>query len=304
MRSRFVVLPLLALAFAAGHIACGAGPEIDAATDAGPNQPDSGTFLSDGATPASLQKSIVFVNAVTAGPLVDVRLCASNAKGVAVPNDHPMALTNFPGIARGRGIDLGAFDASGGIDVFAADAIRDQISTTCGSLRQPGTKYPSTHLGAPVINGPTALVLVTDGTGALALRSIALSKGAEPTVGQIAVQFASASLPSAVTMTFEGGEAHSGTESASVGFLVPKSFEAELSLNDGAKFTYTQSLRSIQHVSDPTTDPATFFDSRTQFLFVLVGDPLDPYGAYESADQLTGKELHVAAIPFSVSSGQ
>lgn len=294
---RALVFPILAAyltvlsmggcsAAANGTTPTSTGTPADAATDA-PR------------VPTQFQPTVVLVNALTSDAVGDVRMCPKDSNALAVPS-RPIALTNYPGLARGRGIDLGTFDLSGGIDVFSASAVKDE-SEKCGSLRN-GSAF--THLAVTVQSGPSALVLVDDAKGVITAKQIGLTVGANPTSTEVAGQFAFAGTglkAAQLTLTFQTAKAQTGTTSASSGFLLPKSFDDEVHVSDDtATFTYSQTLASIQYVSDPTTDPVTFFDPRTQYLFILVGDPSDPYGAYKAPEQLTGKELHLAAVPFTL----
>lgn len=284
-----------------GSFACGAGSAPVDTKQTG--APDGGTVdRIQVPVPADFSQSVVLVNGLISDVIGDVRVCPSSSSATALPSDRPVALTNYPGIARGRGLDLGTFDLKGGIDVFSASAIKDKPSN-CGSLRNAG---PSTytHVSVTMVDGPCAVILTDDPKGVVSAKTVALSVGVTPTVDDVAAQFAFAGTglsATSLTLTFQTSKAQSDTGSASVGFLLPKKFDESVTVSDEpATFTYTQSLGSIQYVSDPTTDPATFFDARTQVLFVLVGDPKDPYEAFKPAEQLTGRELHLTAVPFTL----
>lgn len=284
------VVVSLALAACSAASSGTAGPPYTTGDDAGTDVIKQRTY----------ESTVVLVNALTSDAIGDVRVCPAPSNALAVPS-APVALTNYPGLGRGRGVDLGKFDVSGGIDVFSAAAIKDKVGN-CGTLRN-GNTY--THVTVPPVGkGPVAIVLVDDAKGAVTAKVVALGVGVTPTSDQVAAQFAFAGTgltATTLTLTFQSVSAQGGTAAASPGFLLEKkNFDASVEVSDGASFTYSQSLASIQYVSDPTTDPATFFDPRTQYLFVLVGDPTDPYTAYKSPDKLTGRELHVTAVPFAL----
>ncbi len=293
---RALVFPILAGLALVSLGACGAA--ADGTTIPTTGTPDAG--MDARLVPAAFQSTVVLVNALTSDAIGDVRICPKDSKALAVPSNRPIALTNYPGLARGRGVDLGIFDLSGGVDVFSASAIKDK-SGDCGTMRNTST---FTHLAITPASGPSALVLVDDAKGVITAKQIALTVGATPTSDEVAGQFAFAGTgltATQLTMTFQTAKAQTGTSAASSGFLLPKSYGDKVHVSDdSATFTYDQTLASIQYVSDPTTDPVTFFDPRTQYLFILVGDPSEPYSAYKAPEQLTGRELHLAAVPFTL----
>lgn len=249
--------------------------------------------------PDALEPSVVLVNGLLGDAIGDVRVCPASGSAVAVPNDVPMPLANYPGIARGHGRDLGAFDVSGGIDVFAASAIQGDLTKTCAALRDD---KPFVHVPIPIAGGANAWVLLDDGVGGITVKRIGLNEGAAPTEGAVVGQFAFAvaGMTGPLTLTSGAVKAQSDTALASTGFVLQGAGDTLLDVSDGSGFSYQQSLASVQHVTDPTTIPQSFYGVRTQFLFVLLGDPKNPYVGWKSAEQITGKELHVTAIPFAV----
>lgn len=302
--SRPVALVLsVSLLAAAGFALPACGPEPSHPSDPPKTNEDAGAGnLPDAAAlPAdAFQPSTILVNGLVDDALTDVRICLPG-DGVALPGERSLALANYPGLARGRGVDLGQVAVTG-LDVFAASALKSYpTTTTCQLLRD---QVPFTHVDAEgTATGPTALVLLDDTKGSLSLKRITLQAGLPPTVDRVAGQFAfaSAGVTSAkLTMTFDAVKAQTDTASSSNGFLLPAQYEGTITVSDGASFSYQQSLRSVQHVSDPTTDPVTFYDVRTQYLFILLGDVKEPYVAWKSPEAITGKELHIAAVPFTL----
>ncbi len=305
----FVSLASVACAATLGGVACSVAS--DASTTPGPNNRDDAAIggsdagsvpvTADGSDygPDVLAPSVVLVNGLLGDALGDIRVCPASGSAVAVPNDVPMPLANYPGIARGHGLDLGAFDVTGGIDVFAASVLQSDLTKTCAALRDD---KPFVHVALPVWPGANAYVLLDDAKGNITATRIALREGVAPGESTVVGQFAFAvdGVSGPLTLTSGAVKAQSDTALASPGFILPYAADATLSVSDGSAFSYQQSLASVQHVTDPTTIPQTFYGVRTQFLFVLLGDPKVPYVGWKSPEQITGKELHVTAIPFTV----
>lgn len=297
-----LALASTALAFVSIVVATTTGCSgSQAGADAAPTSDvEAGPGLADAAPPPKtpLVGSSVIVNGLLGDAIGDIRVCPAKGPGVALPNARPMPLANYPGIPRGHGLDLGNIDVSNGLDVFAASAIAGKIETTCSELRDG---FPYVRVSPPASEGANAWVLVDDPQGNVSVVQIALNLGAAPTEGRVAGQFAHVvdGVSGPLTLTSGPTAAQTGTGQSSTGFLVTGP-EATLKVSDGGKFTYEQSLASIQHVADPTTTPSAFYGTRTQFLFLLLGDPKNPYLGWKSPEGITGKELHITAIPFVV----
>ncbi len=301
-------LPLLAVSVVAGILA-GCAASADSATfDAGPDQNrDAGSDVEKGNTPVTTPAeafgaSTIMVNGFTTNALSDVVVCPTGAAplSVALPTTGTIALTNYPGIARGRGVDLGRVDFSAGVEVYSASDVANQQDRTCGALQLK----PHLHvdLTTTSLGGPSVIVLLDQAVGKAVARRIAISVKAEPVPDHVVAHFAAApagSVAPDLTVTGDGLSAQVGTPSASTAVVMPAHADYVVTFKDAAKFSYSQSLGSIQRVSDPTTEPGAFYSPRTQFLFILLGDPSDRYTEKLPRD-VTGKELHVAAVPFEL----
>lgn len=280
---------------------------------------------------------VVVVNALThtvavgdAGKTVrDVRLCFSGVP-LALPSTGTMPLTNYPGIARGRGLDLGAIPGSGLIEIDVLDALDVQGSTAdgaCARLTDPqestAARVASVKVSVALMPGANLLVLRDGPSGGItierasligAVQGSELDAGPWPIQGQYGV-FSSwlAADASANVEAVDDAGVHTLAPSLGPGALGPPTnitvaspdgYEVSslrfASAGDGGPTDVAQTLGSIQYVSDPTTSPAAFFERRASFVFVLVGDPADRTALADGGRKagLDGAELHVLAVPY------
>ena len=163
-----------ALGLAVEGCAANQGPELPSGPDAGG---DEGSF-GDGAAPNQGVRLVV-VNGLTraaavsdAGkPVRDARLCLEK-QGLALPSEGTMPLASYPGVARGRGVDLGQVLSAPlagkvRIDVFDADAVRLSASSSSGDCTkltdpQAGFAYvPSATLASEIVAGAAGPTLPT-----------------------------------------------------------------------------------------------------------------------------------------------
>jgi len=318
--------------------ACGAegGPEPVIASDGGTSM-DSQISIPD-AGPGSPKVRIVVVNALTRDAVVsdasdkarDVRLCFGKA-GQALPDTGTMPLTSYPGIARGRAADLGQVQgglAVGPLQIDVLDAYAVQTSTSggaCAKLLEPQGGFahvPSATVTVNLVPGVNLLVLRDRPSGGVAIEQAVLSgalagpdAGTRPIMGQVGV-FSSWLAPdaSAVVEVLDDAGARALVSALGAGTVGPSPATTIAFASDdpyeisslrfrspGSQPTeVTQTLGSIQFVSDPTTSPATFFDRRATFAFVVVGDPKDTTALADGGRKagFDGAELHIVAVPY------
>ena len=332
---------MVAWALGLGVEGCAAnqGPELPSGPDAGG---DEGS-LGDGAAPNQGVRLVV-VNGLTraaavsdAGkPVRDARLCLQK-QGLALPSEGTMPLASYPGVARGRGVDLGQVLSAPlagkvRIDVFDADAVRlstSSSSSDCTKLTDPqaGFAYvPSATLSVTLVSGVNLLVLRDDPAGGVAIEQAVLAgtsaasvpdAGPSPIRGQFGVFTSWLAADASVTVALErdGGGATlvSAVGVGKVGPTAPATISlASVDGYETASLRFTpsavakpgdvaQTLGSIQYVSDPTTSPAAFFDRRQSVVFVLVGDPADTTALTVDGGRkavFDGAELHILAVPY------
>lgn len=299
--------PLLLLAVSVGSLAslgslggCGAAdpgtPVPTPATSDGGSRGDAAIY---GPPDAFLEPSLVLVNGlVTNTKLTDVRVCPDEAgDALPLPAGRPMPMANYPGIPRGGGADLGKLTTPA-LRVYKA---RDAMNETCSSLfSKGGIRLPlsGTLLGVHVV------VLVDGPNDTVATKIIRIPLGAQPgdhlIAAQAAIGLGGSSGTDSGTVTFPAASAQVGTDAANAtaGVQIPDTVSGVIQAKVGS-IDFTQSLASIQTVSDPTTEPTAFYGVRTQYLFVLVGDPAKPYKPVAPQD-FAGTELHFTAVPFVV----
>lgn len=298
----------------------------------------------DGATDASasieagaIPVRVVVVNALTRAVAVgdagdkarDVRLCFSGVP-LALPSTGTMPLTNYPGIARGRGLDLGQISASGPVEIDVLDADAVHTSTANGACSRltdpqeaPAARVASAKVSVALMPGVNLLVLrdgPNDGIVIEQAQLIGSVEGSDPDAGPQPIQgqygvFSSwlAADASASVEAVDDAGVHPLAASLGPGQLgppivitvaSPDGYEVSslrfASGGDAGPAGVSQTLGSIQYVSDPTTSPAAFFERRASFVFVLVGDPADRTALADGGRKpsLDGAELHVLAVPY------
>ena len=309
---------------AAWGAACSAGSSdtsfdrVDAGTGGPvPGETDASTDVQNTATPSRV--SLVLVNGlVDAGkPALDaVRVCIAG-KPHPLPDAVPMPMTNFPGIPRGTGVDLGAADTTVTLRVFRAIDLRTDAAwsarTSCDSWAglADNTMLTLTNL----LPGPNLAVLVDDpkGTNGIGAKTAALPaqySGQKDTLQMVAADYSTfATGGEVVHVSVQGAAVGFGTagmlSSAPYGFstlgvtLDGAKIRFDRGATDGAAAFFEQTLGSVQFLADPTTTTATYFDQRTNYAFVLLGDASKPVTTDAKDLQFDGKGLHVVAIPYA-----
>ena len=274
----------------------------------------------DGTGDLTAQASLVLVNGLVGGgqkAYDDVRVCID---GVAnpLPDAVPMPMSNYPGVARGTGVDLGKAPMMMTLRVFHArnlskDAAWAQDRISCDSW---AASYPPTLIPVTLSMGPTLAVLVDDPTGpdGIQVRTGALPgeyKGSVGAIQLVAAEFSTfARTGESLRVTVSSGLAGSGTTGvlANAPYALATSggpidgdvvrFE-RLDSKNAVTASFDQTLGSVQFLSDPTTTPSTYFDRRTNFALVLLGDATSPVSQDEKDLHFDGKGLHAVAVPYA-----
>ncbi len=325
-----VVLSLLACSFACGS------------ENHSSYNPDAAT-LADGGLDAfpsqATYPNIVFVDGLVAGhtvdtkgaplDLTDVRVCIYDAANnaitpYAIPDDAPLPLTNYPGVHRGGGIDLGAMRATGLVlHVFNATDLSEDAAWVsnrqdfaCGLIacEQQPTCKPHVTLQATLPKDINVIALVDqagDGGGSVGLKVSGYEDtGYAGVPGSLYGGVVNFTTVSASTASYSAGGA---TQSIIASNLLPDTATSpvlvtmQLGSYDtyGVGFqgttTFWQSLDSIAFVTNQTIDPPTFYGVRKNFVFALIGDPTDMSvfsngGRNPSFD---GTGLHIVAVPYA-----
>ncbi len=329
----------IALAFAAS--ACGSSITLsrDAGVDAKPSGYDSGVDAGAG----DFGSSLVFVNGLVNGnatdqngaPIVldDVRVCvATSGTSYALPDSAPMPLTNYAGIQRGRGVDLGK--ASPGdvtLEIYraaelAADAawVTDRSAFTCQTMSCVGTGLPCIrHVTITGSLGPGVnVVALVDAQSGVKLETTSFTDltfgGSTGELWGTFVDFSGWHSTSELGAYYGNFVDGAVTNVTLVDPLVkppitPKLVAALSTYDDlGIRFDawsgghafdrFGQSLDSIAFVSNATLTPPAFYGVRENFVFALVGDPNDPTSVQNLGGrdpQFDGRGLHVVAIPYA-----
>jgi len=321
----------------------------DAATDTA--TPDASSPKgTDASTNTPMGASIVLVDQILdstmlladdAGAVVfdDVRVCVFDASNqplttYAMPDDAPMPFTNYPGVSRGRGADLGSFPVGAvTIDVFsAADLQADatwaqsRSSYTCAAIAcaQGGTCRQFGSFDVTLAEGVNVLALGDDATsGHVKIAQAAFADvpfaGAPGELFGTVVNFSGWHDGNEVRALYGDWLNETGTPTTLADPLAPHSAAspqkiATLTTYDdlGLRFDeisggqpfdhFGQSLDSIAFVSNPNVDPITFYAVRDNFVFALVGDPNDPTSVLQDDGRdvsFDGRGLHVVAIPYA-----
>lgn len=317
MRSHFVsfLIVLMSFPMIAGFGACGGAEASLSAGDGG----------ADGIFPPSnrdaelgdASSTLVLVNGLIGGGSQgydDVRVCID---GVAnpLPDAVPMPMTNYPGVGRGTGIDLGPAQLSLTLHVFRASTLQQDAAwasdrVSCSSWL---AKVAYTSIPVKLLGGPTLVVLVDDPLG---------PDGIQARVGALPASYAgtrdSLQLVTAEFSTFaKEGESFRVTldqgavGSGETGVLSAKPFAfsttggvqdallrfERVDATEAVTASFEQTLGSVQFLSDPTT--ATYFDRRTNFAIVLLGDATKPVAQDERDLKFDGKGLHAVAVPYA-----
>ncbi len=268
----------------------------------------------------------------------DVRVCLFNGTTpltpYAIPDDHVMPFTNYVGVERGRGLDLGSFNTSGTItvNVFnASDLANDsawapsRAGNDCKSITCDSTFPCRAHAAfqAPLTNDVTLLGLVDDtNSGHVKLAPVGFEDnafaGAEGDLWGTVVNLAG--WQSGLTV---GSFYMKGTASqALMDPLTPNTAAKPALISnlsspssyDGASVSFVaesgqqpfdqfaQTLDSIAFVSNPNVDPITFYDVRQNFVFALIGDPSDETSVLLDNGRnykFDGTGLHIIAVPYA-----
>lgn len=281
---------------------------------------------------------VVLVNGLTSrsdsgiNDYQDVRVCFGALGAAALPKTGTMPLSNYPGVARGRGVDLGAIDQvptqGSELHVFDANVVHGKADDACPALLAPSGGGSAAHqtlkFDQPLLGGKHYLLVLTEANGSMSLHVAALedqytgsSDGGTPapvlaqfglfsswTKGPFSVQLQDNGAPIKVLAT---GVSQNVVVSAAEAISIPSTpsydsrslaFSPDVAGPSPAELV--QSLASIQYVSDPTTNPLAFFDRRQRFVFVAVGDPNDlsvlVNGGRNPAFE--GSGLHIVAVPY------
>lgn len=280
--------------------ACSMGAAPDDKTfgpDATPGA-DGAVVPVDRETGAPMPRLIV-VNGITEakGELDGVLVCFGN-KGSPAPKTI-MPLTNTAGIPVGGGADLGAGHiGSFTLEVF--DAATVGASNDCGSLVNTES-HASIMVDAPP-TGTTVIALVTDTTKPkhLGSRKVHYDTEAPSTLDVVQAHFANLSAVAGnVTLSVAGkptADLAADTEVSAPFGIAYDPMALLVATHSGG--SVSQSLESVQYASDPTSTPKAFYGVRASFLFALVGDPATAFDASAPAKDLSGRELHLVAVPY------
>ncbi len=312
------------------------------------NVPDG---AADGFGLGATEPAIVFVDQIVDGTMElagdagvasfdDVRVCIFDSTNqpltkYAIPDDVPMPQTNYPGISRGRGVDLGSFATKGSvtIDVFSAGDLqsdaswstsRDAYECVAMACSQGATCQSYESFSVSLTSNVNVLALGDDSaTGHVKIAQTNFTDvpfGAPPgnLVGTVA-NFSGWHDTNNVDVVYGDWTSTSGTSTTIKNPLAPVLADppaqiAVLTTYDdiGLRFDafsggqlfdhFGQSLDSIAFVSNPNVDPITFFAVRSNFIFALVGDPNDPTSVQANGGRditFDRRGLHVVAIPYA-----
>ncbi len=289
------MLGAAAVAAGCGASSIGGPADLDGATI---NSPDA-----SGRETGAPSPRLLVVNALTEaqGAYDAVRVCFPGS-GQPQPSSL-VPLSNVAGIGRGGGADLG--NALGGaqslsLDVFDAKTVTSFVGN-CTLLRDSFQgQYTSLQTALPTA-GVSLVALVTDLAKPqhVGLRAFDLGFDdafAPDRISAVAVNLSTTS--GSITVTPGAGSPVSASDTkASGGFSMAFDPDAVVKIEYGGG-SVQQTLKSIQYASEPTSTPSEFFGRRKVYLFALVGDPAVPYDASKPAQELTGRELRIVAIPY------
>ena len=300
--------------------------------EAGTPVPDAGSERAD----FNSDVRVVLVNGLTTHAdsgitdYQDVRVCFGSI-GAAAPATGVMPLSNYPGVARGRGVDLGAIGVipAVGSDVYVFDAnvVRGKADAKCSALLAAGSggaPHVTVKLGQSLEVGNRYLLVLNDDAGSMKLFVQPLketydgnAEAGTPTPilaqvgtfsswpkGKFAVQVRDAN-PTPVTLATGLSVGTVAVASAPITVASPSGYDLRsvAFVPDDVSSVpreLVQSLASIQYVSDPTTDPLSFFDRRQNFVFVAIGDPNDLSALANDGHNpdFKGSGLHILAVPY------
>ena len=306
-------------------IACNAasmgaqGPDFvstDADADVANEDGDAGK-----GSPALAAPSMVLVNGLIGGgklPYDDVRVCFDGTPH-PLPDAVAMPLSNYPGVARGTGVDLGTLPVSSGtLRVFRARDLRTDAAWVQGRMSCDSWQgsFTPTSIPLTLLMGPTLVVLVDDPNGpdGIQVRVGALPAHYDGTKGSLQLvpaEFSTFAKPGeSLRVTLDANPVGSGP--TGVLAQAPYAFATSGGPLDAVKVrfersngsqvvtsSFDQTLGSVQFLSDPTTTPSPFFDRRTNFALVLLGDEANAVTVDEKDLHFDGKGLHVVAIPYA-----
>jgi hypothetical protein len=297
--------------------------------------------------PGDFASSLVFVNGLVNGsatdqngaPIVldDVRVCVvTGTKSYALPDSAPMPLTNYAGVQRGRGADLGKVSPGNVVlqiyraSELAADAawVADRSSFTCQTIGCVGLGLPCIRhvtVSASLVPGVNVVALVdalVDAQSSVSLEATSFTDtgfgGSPGELWGTFVDFSGWQSGFEIGAYYGNYVDGAGTNTTLVDPLVkppitPKLVATLTTYDDlGVRFDawsgghafarFGQSLDSIAFVSNATVTPPAFYDVRKNFVFALVGDPNDPTSVQLDGGrnpQFDGRGLHVVAIPYA-----
>ena len=337
--------------------ACGAsnGPDI---VDSGSERDDALADAANGqgdvkSPPANVVPELVFVDGVAVGSatwpqggfnLDDVRVCVHDQAAApnvfitpqAVPSDRVIPLTNYVGLQKGSGIDLGSFNAAAiDIDVYPAILLQNDAAWS-PDPNETCAKISCTKQGPPcvahvrlsvVLTGSVNVVALVDdqdldsGLGVKSRSAAFIDTTFDGTIGAIngtVVDLSDWHTGETIAAYYGDpqGTSGSGAELAkplakdAAGAPIPitksiasyETFGVRFDQIGSASDTFGQSLDSIAYVANPTVTPPDFYGVRENFVFALVGDPNDA----TSVNLENGRNpsfnrngLHIAAIPYA-----
>lgn len=329
MRSHFFSTLRVLLGFVAATAfiaACGAASEAPPNVKTGGGEPDASGPPGDDAgadgpdNVTATAPSLVLVNGLIGGGKYgydDIRVCLDGAD-YPLPDALPMPMTSYPGVARGTGVDLGASNTMT-LRVFRAFDLEGD-SASLGSRIPCASWVAKTSISKTsipvVLSGPTLVVLVDDPTGpdGIQARTGALPaayKGTKDSLQLVTAEFSTfARKGGSLRVTVDDRPAGAGLtgvlSSDAYAFTTAPGFvdgaklrfvRTDLSNVDTASFT--QTLGSVQFLSDPTTTPAPFFARRANFALVLLGDENLPVALDGRDLHFDGRGLHAVAVPYA-----
>jgi hypothetical protein len=314
---------------------------VDAGQSKNDADADASPYLAETTPPPNNIKtpSLVLVDGfITGGSLQldDVRVCIRDhnaAEGTyitphAMPNDRVIPLTNYVGLEKGSGIDLGpTLVPSIDIDIFPAATIANDSAwapndaLSCSKIACTGTTgcLLFTRVSVILTQDVDAVALVDDTSASGVGTRVAPFEdqvffGKPGEIYGTAVDFSNWNNGDTISAYYGDwqGAAGSGkpvanpiaTDGAPTPMLLATSVPSYETLGlrfDAKATTFGQSLDSIAFVASSTVTPPAFYDIRENFVFALVGDPNDTSvndnGGRNAA--FTRKGLHVAAVPYA-----
>jgi hypothetical protein len=333
-------------------VACGSDRSgANDADAAGPPYNEDAGGGTDAFSSQSLEPSIVLVDGLVLGaandtagkPLTldDVRVCLHNgSNGAAItphalPDAMPMPLTNYAGVQRGGGIDLGNVAvASVRVDVYSAADLASDAAWVDSKTRQTyecqtmscntGSLPCRAHASFTVTLTPqiNVLALVDDEVAGVKVARASFDDvpfaGAVNDLWGTVMDFSGWHKGSPVGAFFGNFTDGSGQSDTIANPLVAAPSApakiGSLGTYDGAGVRFDsfsgqqpfdrfgQSLDSIAFVSNPAVSPPDFYGVRENFVVALVGDPTDPASALVNGGRnpkWDGRGLHIVAVPYA-----